>query len=314
MFRFRFLGFVLTLVIHCAATESFYVPVSNDTWETERNFFKEHGYLWIKDFFSDEQVVLLKKWAEEINSASQNILFLSKTSSLSLQDLAKRIPQSPIVVPEAGDPNLVCRAEDISSSFAGLYHFMMGTVTEYIGRLLGEPHVLFKDKINFKWPGGGAFLPHQDYPAYELLGARAHVTAMISIDLATLDNGCLQIAHGWKESLMGEPNVDGEELAQGRAVLPFAIGGPEHGSIQPTLCAKMNWLPLKTSPRDLVIFDSFLPHYSEPNHSNHSRRAMFFTHNRLAEGDFRTAYYYAKRQDPDNPIFHIGTPTKARTK
>ena len=28
--------------------------------------------------------------------------------------------------------------------------------------LLGEPAVLFKDKINFKMPGGGGFTPHQD--------------------------------------------------------------------------------------------------------------------------------------------------------
>jgi hypothetical protein len=41
---------------------------------------------------------------------------------------------------------------------------------------------------------------------------------------------------------------------------------------------------------------------------------MFITHNKLKEGDFRKAYYHAKREDPQNPMFHIGTPTKARNK
>jgi ectoine hydroxylase-related dioxygenase (phytanoyl-CoA dioxygenase family) len=281
-------------------------------WETRRAFFKENGYLWIKDFFSDEQVRLLQEWAEEFNASAQDLLQLSKSSGCSLQFLIKHLPGNLIVVPEARDPNIVCRAEDLSSCYPGMFSFVSGTATEYIGRLLGEPYVLYKDKINFKWPGGGAFLPHQDYPAYELLGAREHVTAMISIDPATLENGCLHVAKQWKEAFAGD--FDPAILAAGRAVLPYVTGGTAHGSIRPEYCDKIEWIPLETSPRDLVIFDSFIPHYSEPNQSNHSRRAMFFTHNRLAEGNFRSAYYRAKREDPDNPIFHIGTPTKARTK
>lgn len=283
-------------------------------WAEQGKFFKENGYLWIKDFFSDEQVALLRKWADEIHADSLEMTRLSKESGLSLQTLFQALPGNLIVVPESRDPNLICRAEDLSSCFPGLYAFISGTATEYASRVLGEPYVLYKDKINFKWPGGGAFSPHQDYPAYELLGARQHVTAMISIDAATEENGCLYIAEKWTEAFEGDPRLDPEALKAGRAVLPYVVGGSAHGSIDPECCAKIQWIALETSPRDLVLFDSFIPHYSEPNRSDHSRRAMFFTHNRLAEGNFRTAYYRAKREDPDNPIFHIGTPTKARTK
>src|SRR2546430_4590866 len=37
----------------------------------------------------------------------------------------------------------------------------------------GEPVVLFKDKINFKLPGGAGFAPHQDAPAYVDFGIRS---------------------------------------------------------------------------------------------------------------------------------------------
>jgi len=187
-------------------------------------------------------------------------------------------------------------------------------LTFYLGLLLNEPYVLFKDKLNFKWPGGGAFPPHQDFPAYEMFGPREHVTAMVCIDPATLENGCLQVAKNWRETFSKEPALDPEELEAGHAVLPYVLGGKKHGSIQSEYSDKIEWLPLVASPGDVILISSFIPHYSEPNHSNQARRAFFFTNSRLLEGDHRRAYYHTKRQDPDNPLFHFATPTKARNK
>jgi len=279
-------------------------------WQEQKVFFQENGYLWIKNFFSQEQVLLLKSWVDEINIASRTLLALKENNG----KLAKNLPGTLIIVPEAKDPMQVCRAEDMLSFYPDFYHFITGTLTSYIGRLLGEPYVLFKDKINFKWPGGGAFLPHQDFPAYEFFGPREHVTAMICIDPATLENGCLQVAKKWRETFAENPALNAEGVKTGHVVLPFITGGSAHGSIKPEFSEKISWLPLETSPGDLVLIDSFLPHYSETNTSKKPRRAMFFTHNKMKEGDHRQAYYHAKRTDPDNPTFHIGTPTKARGK
>ena len=273
-------------------------------WHEQRQFFEKHGYVWIKNFFSEQQVRMLRLWADEINLSTQTLLSLEQ----------KNIPGTLIIVPEAKNPQLACRAEDFCSFYPGLYHFVSGTITSYIGHLLGEPYVLFKDKINFKWPGGGAFLPHQDFPAYEMFGPREHVTAMISIDRATLENGCLQVATDWRAAFAGDSRVDQKALENGRAVLPYIEGTSAHGSIKPEYTDKITWLPLETAPGDLVLISSYVPHYSEPNHSQKPRRAMFLTHNRLREGDHRQAYYQAKRSDPNNPVFHIGTPTKARGK
>lgn len=285
-----------------------------DEWQKHKAFFKEHGYLWIKDFFSDEQVKMLRSWADEVNCESQAILTLSKQAGILPSEIASRIPGALIVVPESRDPLLACRAEDMLTCYPTLFHFVSGTISSYIDHLMDEPYILFKDKINFKWPGGGAFLPHQDFPAYEFFGPREHITAMVSIDPATIENGCLYVAENWHANFIGAAGVDQEALSSNRAVLPYVVGGKEHGSIQPEYSAKIKWVALETSPRDLVLFDSYVPHYSEPNQSKASRRAMFLTHNRLREGEHRQAYYHAKRHDPDNPLFHFATPTKARSK
>jgi ectoine hydroxylase-related dioxygenase (phytanoyl-CoA dioxygenase family) len=284
-------------------------PKTSHEWEKQKKFFRENGYLWIKNFFSEEQVALLQSWSDDVNQASETLLTLTSNSSK-----IATLPGTLIIVPEAKNPLQACRAEDMASCYPDLYHFITGTLTAYLGKLMDEPYVLFKDKINFKWPGGGAFQPHQDFPAYDSFGPREHITAMVSIDRATLENGCLHVAKNWRETFSNVENVDQAALKEGHAVLPFIEGGVNHGSIQPKYSEKISWLALETSPRDLVLIDSFVPHYSEPNQSNNARRAMFLTHNRLREGDHRKAYYHMKRNDPLNPKFHFATPTKARTK
>ena len=89
--------------------------------------------------------------------------------------------------------DLISRVEDMTNSVEDLSDFVSGAISPYLELLTGEKWVLFKDKLNFKWPGGGGFTCHQDYPAYDLLGPAEHITAMIVIDDATDENGCLKL-------------------------------------------------------------------------------------------------------------------------
>ena len=234
------------------------------------------SFVWTKNFFSKEDVAFLQTIANRSTKETANL----------------------ITVPEAKNPALLCRVEDLCTAFPEFHAFLQEKVTLFVDQMMGEPYVFFKDKLNFKWPGGGAFPAHQDYPAYALFGPHQHVTVMISIDPATLENGCLHVANNW----------------QGETVLPYIEGGPDHGSIVPDVAQSFEWLPLTTSPCDLVLFNSYVPHYSKPNQSQSSRRALFITYNRASEGRWREAYFHAKRTDPDNPLFHFATPTQARSK
>ena len=49
-------------------------------------------------------------------------------------------------------------------------------------------------------------------------------------------------------------------------------------------------------PGDLVLFDSYVPHRSGPNHTCAPRRAFYVTYNAASQGDCRTAYYERKRR------------------
>jgi ectoine hydroxylase-related dioxygenase (phytanoyl-CoA dioxygenase family) len=285
-----------------AFTLSFNVFFAASDLDERREFLKEHGFLWIRDFFSEDESKEIEQWADQINEDAKQII---ERGSLSSQL---------IVVPEAMHSEAVCRTEDNLSFYPEFHDFIKSRVTHYLNELMGEPYAIFKDKLNFKKPGGGGFSVHQDYPAYEVFGPHEHITAMVCADVATLENGCLQVATNWPQAFFNDSSLNTELVLEGKEVLPYIVGGPLHGTIEAYYADRLEWTPLIVSSRDLVIFSSFIPHYSEPNHSAQSRRAFFITHNRLAEGDLRGAYYELKRSDPENPLFHIGTPTKARTK
>jgi ectoine hydroxylase-related dioxygenase (phytanoyl-CoA dioxygenase family) len=143
-------------------------------------------------------------------------------------------------------------------------------------RVLGGPAVLFKDKINFKLPGGGGFEPHQDVQAGWDDYANIYVTAMVSIDETTIENGCLELAE-WphKREMIGQ--------------LWKPLGEAETKGIAYTT--------LPTKPGDAVFFDSFLPHRSQPNPTRSARRVLYITYNLLAEGDQRVRYYADKHRN-----------------
>jgi ectoine hydroxylase-related dioxygenase (phytanoyl-CoA dioxygenase family) len=143
------------------------------------------------------------------------------------------------------------------------------------GQLFGERAVLFKDKINFKLPGGGGFEAHQDVQAGWARYARLHITALVTVDRATIANGCLEIATDFRGS---------HELI-----------GSEWEPLTAAQLAGLHWFHLEAEPGDAVFFDSFVPHRSAANHTDSPRRVLYYTYNAASEGDHLARYYADKR-------------------
>ena len=175
-----------------------------------------------------------------------------------------------------GDHRQLCRVEDFVDHHAGFAEFLeRSELALLLERLCGEPAVLFKEKINFKLPGGAGFEPHQDAPAFTTFGQRYHVTVMISVDPATTQNGCLEIVDGF----------------HGAGLLPQA---PD-GTLDRAWAAVQVWKPIEMQPGDVLVFDSYVPHRSGPNRSEAPRRALYVTYNRASDGNVRREYFARKR-------------------
>lgn len=170
----------------------------------------------------------------------------------------------------------LARSEDLVGHHAGVRDLLTaGTLPALAGALLGEPAVLYKEKINYKQPGGGGFAPHQDAPAYRFVDH--HVSVMVPLDPATEASGCLWVAPDF------EPGVQ----------LPMeGIRG-----LRDDVVDALEWQPVELQPGDLLWFDSYLPHRSDTNTTTTPRRAFYLTYNAASAGDFRTTYYDDKQAE-----------------
>jgi ectoine hydroxylase-related dioxygenase (phytanoyl-CoA dioxygenase family) len=93
---------------------------------------------------------------------------------------------------------------------------------------------------------------------------------MVTLDAATLENGCLEIAAGrHREGLIGEQWVPLEEQGLELVAVP-------------------------TAPGDVIFFDSFVPHASKPNLTAAPRRILYLTYNLASHGDQRARYFTDK--------------------
>jgi hypothetical protein len=218
------------------------------------------GWVVAPGFYSAAQTEQLVRFAEELcelpEVAGKQMIYREP----SLFDAQARVFQ---------------RVENFCSYHVGFDELIRGgRLQSAVEQLLGGPAVLFKEKINFKMSGGAGFEPHQDQQAGWSRYAPLFVTALISIDPATLENGCLEIASCSRQStLIGrewEPLTDSE-------------------------MAGFELVPVPTGPGDVVFFDSFVPHASAPNLTSNRRRVLYVTYNRASDGDHRVAYYADKR-------------------
>lgn len=225
--------------------------------EEQIQAFERDGYLLVRGLYDAEEMQLISKWTDEVGEypeAPGKYMMYFEQSQL------------------APGERILNRMEDIDSYHAGFSELFNGDKMKgCISQLFREQAVLFKDKINFKMPGGDGFKAHQDVQAGWDRYAQLHITALVSIDPATVANGCLELAPGHhKQGLLGE-------------------------SWKPLPEDSLDYIKCETQPGDAVFFDSFIPHRSGPNLTDKPRRVLYVTYNRLSEGDHRHQYYADKR-------------------
>lgn len=167
----------------------------------------------------------------------------------------------------------LARSEDLIGHHPGLRSLLTeGLVPDLAGELLGEPAALYKEKVNYKQPGGAGFAPHQDAPAYRFVDF--HVSCMLPLEPATEASGCLWVADGRPREVLAMDGLRG---------------------LSDEVVAGLDWHPVELAPGDLLWFDSLVPHRSGTNVTDQARRALYLTYNAASAGDFRATYYEDKQ-------------------
>jgi ectoine hydroxylase-related dioxygenase (phytanoyl-CoA dioxygenase family) len=229
--------------------------------DEERAAFARAGFAVVRGLFDAEETKRIATWIEELEALPE---IPGRTMKYFEEDAS------------APGRRILNRMENFAPHHEGLADLLTGERMQGLAAaLLGEPAVLFKDKVNFKKPGAGGFEAHQDVQAGWDDYASLFVTASIAVDRATPENGCLELAH-WRHrrERIGElwtPLTDAQ--LEGVAFVAYPA-----------------------EPGDALFFDSYLPHRSGPNGTDAARRVLYVTYNRESEGDQRVRYYTDKRR------------------
>jgi ectoine hydroxylase-related dioxygenase (phytanoyl-CoA dioxygenase family) len=171
---------------------------------------------------------------------------------------------------------LLQRMENFTQYSAAMDYILNGAkLMDMSSQLFGEAAILYKEKINYKLPGGAGFDPHQDVAAgWWMYGQTMHISCLVGIDPATAANGALQVVYGAHDrGMLCEPWKE----------------------LTPDFTASAEWSLVETEPGDIVFFDSYVPHRSDPNTTDKPRRVLYSTYAKASEGDWRLKYYADKR-------------------
>jgi 2-aminoethylphosphonate dioxygenase len=222
--------------------------------------YREKGWLLVRGFVAPAEVEALSCWVDDLATRPEEPGKHMVYHETSLTDPGSRVIQ---------------RIENFCPHHAGFDAFVCGgPLQKAVEQLIGAPACLFKEKINFKMPGGAGFEPHQDQQAGWSRYAKMYVTALVTVDPATIEAGCLEMGDGARVA-----GLIGEEWRPltGAEMKGFSL------------------VPVPTEPGDVLFFDSYAPHASKPNLTDRSRRILYLTYNAAAEGDHRLRYFADKR-------------------
>lgn len=228
--------------------------------DTEVAHYEREGWLAPRPRLSPERVAELVRFSDELAAAPAQ-----RGGPMKYIDDAVR---------ESGGDQLG-RIEYFQHSHAGLRAFTHSELAlGLVEQLFGEPALLFKDKVNYKLPGGAPFEPHQDIQAGWSKYCGSHLTLVVHLDAATPENGCLEVARGApRHQLLGESwrPLEGDGLRG------------------------LEFVPCPAEPGELLCFDSYVPHRSASNRSASPRRVLYLTYNPRSQGDHYERYFADKR-------------------
>jgi ectoine hydroxylase-related dioxygenase (phytanoyl-CoA dioxygenase family) len=223
----------------------------------QREQYERDGFLVLPGYLDKETVAALAHAAEELRESVGPLVKGNPRVQIDRLGEKVGIRQAWPVIDLSPTFAALARDERIVGLFRSLFD--------------GDTPVLFEDKLNYKHPGIGTPFPmHQDYSYWKDYSPRL-TSALIYIDEATAENGCLEVIAGQHRRGL----LDRTEQDVGAAVDHF---------IPETVLAPALAVKVPGPPGTLILFSCLTPHTSAPNRSDRPRRALILTYNPARDG------------------------------
>jgi len=136
--------------------------------------------------------------------------------------------------------------------------------------IYNEDFVLFKEKINYKYPGTRKDLLHQDIQAGWDKFSKKIISALVCLEISNNDNAPLYF------------DISGHNKSKriGKYFEPLSKKDLK----------KPKFKKFLLNPGDVIFFNSYVPHFSNENLSNNSRFQLYLSYNPKKEKNFRKKY------------------------
>lgn len=215
------------------------------------------GFVVVPNFFTGQRLANLQKWVTDLEQTPGSFDGVWQYDEKTADGGTAR-----------------CRTENFLPHHQELQSLLAaGTIPAWAGQLLGTDAVVYKEKLNYKNPGGAGFRAHQDAPAYP--GVSRTLACLIAVDDARVDNGCLEVAGGAHRRLLPDDGA---------------------GCVHPEVADELSFAPLEVAAGTVVFFNEHLPHRSRANTSDTTRRTIYVTFTAADEPFTRDDYYAQKRE------------------
>ncbi len=225
--------------------------------------FERDGFLVVRGMYSPDEISEFSAWIDELAAREP--------------ERGKQMVYYEKNLKDPSGKKILSRIEKFTDFHSGLKAMTSAAkMAEPVEALLKDRALLFKEKINFKLPGGGGFEPHQDIqPGWDDY-APYFLSVLVTIDDSTVENGCLELSAGHHtKGLLGE----------------------KWKPLTPEQLKDVKFEAYPMSPGDVAFFDCFVPHQSKPNLTARQRRNLYLTYNRRSDGDHREKYFSDKRKN-----------------
>lgn len=229
--------------------------------QKELNDYKKNGYIILKNFFQKRKIEKIRTEIIKLSKKKQNNHFYFETLSKSKKKVLRRIER--ISQNSKLMKSLISeqRLKIVLKKFTGLKSF------------------LFKDKLNFKFPGAGGFDPHIDghflwknqkniiKKGWSVYG-KNFINVVIPLEKSTIKNGCIYLAKKeyTKKYLGNSWNTISKKL------IKFTP------KLQNKFLKKIKFKPMEMNQGDIMFFDWKIVHHSKKNKSKRSRMIFYATY------------------------------------
>jgi len=229
--------------------------------QKELNNYKKNGYIILKNFFPKKKIERTRLEIVKLSKKKQNNHFYFETLGKSKKKVLRRI-------------------ERISQNSKLMKNLLSEERLKIVlKKLTGLKSFLFKDKLNFKFPGAGGFDPHIDghflwknqknmnKKGWSVYG-KNFINVVIPLEKSTIRNGCIYLAKKKYTDLILGNNWD--EISS--KLIKFTP------KIKSKYLKNMRFEPMVMEQGDAMFFDWKVIHYSKKNLSNKSRMIFYATY------------------------------------